>query len=96
MGGGKIDHQIEYFIGAAIREALCVGSVLGLLIAVPSHVVARQRGDSSAPMVTSFGIATGIAIMLLSFGPGVLLLYKKRLNDYANRTPAAKSKGVGS
>jgi hypothetical protein len=67
---------------------LLKGSVLELLIVVPCHVIVRRRHDCSAPVATSFGIATGIAIMLLSFGPSILLLYKKRLDEYSTRNTA--------
>jgi hypothetical protein len=64
---------------------LLKGSVLELLIAIPSHVIVRRRNECTAPTVTSFGVVTGIAVMLLFFGPSVLLLYKKRMDAYGAR-----------
>lgn len=61
---------------------LIAGSVLELLIVVPCHVIVRQRGDCSAPIATGFGIATGIAVMLMAFGPSVVFLYQRRIRRY--------------
>jgi len=54
------------------------GSILELLVAVPSHIIIRRRGDCCAPLGTFWGIATGISIMLLCFGPGVFFLFVER------------------
>jgi len=54
------------------------GSILELLIAVPSHIFVRRRGDCCAPAGTFWGIATGISVMLLCFGPGVFFLFVER------------------
>lgn len=69
--------RLDRMVGWLIR-----GSILELLIVVPCHVIVRHRGDCSAPIVTGFGISTGIAVMLLAFGPSVLYLYQKRLARY--------------
>ena len=61
-----------------ITRWLLRGSILELLIAVPSHVIVRRRDDCCAPAGTFWGIATGISVMLLCFGPGVYFLFVER------------------
>ena len=63
------------------------GSVLELLIVVPCHVLVRSRGDCSAPILTGYGIATGLAVMLLAFGPGVIYLYLSQMDKYEEPGP---------
>jgi len=65
---------------------LLKGSVLELLI--PCHVWVRRRDECCSPFFTSFGIVTGIAVMLLCFGPSVLFLFRKRLDAYSARKSA--------
>lgn len=67
----------ETLVKRAMRWLLR-GSVLELLIAVPSHVIVRRRNDCCAPIGTFWGIATGISVMLLCFGPAVFFLFVER------------------
>ena len=57
---------------------LLKGSVLELLIAVPTHIVARSRDYCCAGIMTFVGLTMGISVMLFSFGPAVFFLLLAR------------------
>ena len=57
---------------------LLQGSVLELLIAVPTHIVARSRDYCCAGVMTFIGLTLGFSVMLFSFGPAVFFLYADR------------------
>ena len=65
-------------LSARAMRWLLRGSILNLLVAVPTHVVVRHRDDCCAPAASFAGIVTGVSVMLLSFGPGVLFLFAAR------------------
>jgi hypothetical protein len=54
------------------------GSVLELLVAVPTHIVARGRTECCAGFLTFFGLTMGVTVMLLAFGPAVFVLFYAR------------------
>jgi hypothetical protein len=70
-------------------RTLLAGSVLELLIAVPSHIVVRQRTECCAGSYTFLGLVTGISVMLLSFGPGVFFLFAERASRIKQPAPSA-------
>jgi hypothetical protein len=57
------------------------GTILELLVAVPSHIIVRHKDVCCADSVTAAGIATGLAVMLISFGPGIYFLYAERIES---------------
>jgi hypothetical protein len=67
----------EDFVSRQCR-ALLKGSILELLIAIPSHIVARHRDQCCAGMMTFVGLVTGLSVMLFSFGPAVFFLFAER------------------
>jgi len=76
----------RFALGADPRDSLqrmvrwlLRGSVVELLVAVPTHVIVRQKDECCAPGVTALGIASGLSIMLLAFGPGIYYLFLERV-----------------
>jgi hypothetical protein len=78
-----------------ITRWLLRGSILELLVAVPSHIIVRRRGDCCAPLGTFWGIATCISIMLLCFGPGVFFLFVERCKRLQPKSPEASPPPAG-
>lgn len=60
------------------REALIKGSILELMIAVPTHIVARRRDNCCADMMTFIGLVLGFGVMLFAYGPAVFFLFAER------------------
>lgn len=70
-------------------RSLFKGSVLELLIAVPTHVVARHRDYCCAGYLTFIGLTMGVSVMLFAFGPAVFFLFVERWKRlHPGETPA--------
>lgn len=59
-------------------KRLLQGSAIAFLVAVPCHILVRQRNECCAGFYTFVGLVFGLAVMLISFGPGVYFLYAAR------------------
>lgn len=69
-----------------ITTWLIRGSIVELLVAVPSHIIVRRRDECSAPGFTYFGIAAGLVIMAVAFGPGLYFLFLQRFERMKPRS----------
>lgn len=61
-----------------LRKIICTiitGSLIELLIAIPSHLIVTRRGSWLVDPLTACSITGGIAVMLWAFGPGIILLF---------------------
>jgi hypothetical protein len=65
-------------VATKLHRWLLAGSVLELLVAVPTHLVVRRRSECCAGIGTAIGIGAGVLVMLLAFGPSVGFLYYRR------------------
>lgn len=71
-----------------VVDRLLTRSLAELLVAVPCHVWARHRDYCCAGCGTFVGLATGLAVMLFAFGPGVFFLFAARLDRLRAGAPA--------
>jgi len=87
--GFSPDHPSR--LTSRVSRWLLRGSILELLVAVPAHIISRQRGECCAPGFTLFGLATGLSIAVLSFGPGVFFLLVRRVREKTKAAPGSLS-----
>ncbi|OQY06012.1 MAG: hypothetical protein B6I25_04825 [Planctomycetales bacterium 4572_13] len=64
------------------------GSILELLIAVPSHIIVRHRDVCCAHGLTAVGLTTGLAVIFFAFGPGLYFLYADRIRSKQPHLPS--------
>lgn len=70
------------------------GSILEMLIAIPTHIYVRQQSHCCADTFTAWGIAAGFSVMLFSFGPGVLILFYDRWKRLQPKTSDGDGENV--
>ncbi len=78
-----------------ILDHMMCGSVVELLVAVPCHVVVRSRPYCCAGFGTFLGLATGLAVLMFSFGPAVFFLFAERARRLAAADPAPAAADAG-
>jgi hypothetical protein len=61
------------------------GSILEMLVAIPCHIISRQRNECCAPALSLLGIVMGLSVSLLAFGPSLFFLFAKRIQDKTQR-----------
>ena len=71
------------------------GTILELLVAVSSHMIVREKDVCCAHALSAAGIAAGLAVMLVSFGPALYFLYAERIRQKRpSAEPAPARAGV--
>jgi hypothetical protein len=67
-----------------LNRWVLAGSVVELLVAVPTHIIVRRRSVCCAGYMTGMAIFIGAAVMIVAFGPSVFLLYRRRWRQIQN------------
>lgn len=65
----------RYGIARKLVLAVLGGSLVELLVSIPSHIIVSKRPGCLVGLLTGIGITGGLAVMLWAFGPGIVLLF---------------------
>jgi hypothetical protein len=56
-------------------STMLAGSLLSLMVSIPSHIIVSRRPGCFVGLATALGISSGIFVMLWAFGPGIIILF---------------------
>jgi len=68
----------RYGTAKGLVSTILAGSLLELFVTIPSHMVVSRRPGCFVGLLTSYGITSGIVVMLWAFGPGIVLMFLRR------------------
>jgi len=75
----------RYTFARKLLSALFLGSLMELLVTIPSHVIVSRRPGCFVGIATGLGLSSGIAVMLWAFGPGIILLFLRNKHRRESR-----------
>ncbi len=61
------------------------GSLASFLVSIPAHIIVSRRPGCFVGLFTALGIASGVYVMLWSFGPAILLLFLREKRRFELR-----------
>ena len=60
-------------------STMFAGSLLSLMISIPSHIIVSKRPGCLVGLGTGLGIYSGVIVMFWAFGPGIILLFLREI-----------------
>ncbi len=60
-------------------STMFAGSLLSLMISIPSHIIVSKRPGCLVGLGTALGIYSGVFVMFWAFGPGIILLFLREI-----------------
>lgn len=65
----------RYKVILRLTRIILAGSLIELLVSIPSHIIVSRRPGCFVGMSTMLGIVAGVYVMLWAFGPGIIVLF---------------------
>ncbi len=67
----------RYKVIRNLISSLLAGSLIELMVSIPSHIIVSRRPGCMMGVDTAIAITCGVGVMLWAFGPGIILLFLK-------------------